>query len=450
MDGCIGHPLPEGLRLPEESGQPAQKLRISVSASSLRISCCRLIERHIRKREADLCQVSGAQPAERRGQHRRKRKILPQIIQDLQIIQKDADLIGLKIPFPAHRVCRYPFLREHRGENFRPPTDAAGQDDDVTVLHLPVQPRLFIYDHASRNELPDPLCDHPRLCPALVLFPGILLIQQEKLRPVMKRRACPFRERGEISPRIQRRVIVVLDPAELSAHQPAEHIVHAVQHLPAAAEVLVKIDPLPLTVRQAVGIVFLHKKLRSRQAEPIDALLHISHHEDVIAPAGNLRHTRQDRLLYQVAVLILVDHHFVKPLLIFRRHRRWDKLSFLLHCQDLQGKLLHIIEVDHIPALLLLPEQSGKISDKPCQRLHRPAGCRHICRPLFTGRIKVRLLQLLHKLLRLLPKLLHQLFLLLGNRLVLFRGKAPPFRQPRRSLVHAQEILFLCQPADCL
>ena len=161
--------------------------------------------------------------------------------------------------------------------------------------------------------------DHPGFRLRSIILPGILFIEQKKLAPV---RVLPlFRNRRELCARIKGRMIVILDPAKFPVHKLPENIIYAVQHFGAAAEIPVEVDPLPPAVLQTVCMVFLHKKFRPGHAETVNALLHIADHEHIILPAAHPRHTVQDRLLHQVAVLVLIDHYLIKLFLIFLRCR---------------------------------------------------------------------------------------------------------------------------------
>ena len=61
-----------------------------------------------------------------------------------------------------------------------------------------------------------------------------------------------------------------------------KNVIDRGQHLRAAPEVFVKLDLLVRPLLFFIGLIFLHKKLRSRQTEFIDALLHITYHETVV------------------------------------------------------------------------------------------------------------------------------------------------------------------------
>ena len=152
-------------------------------------------------------------------------------------------------------------------------------------------------------------------------------------------KALPLRVSG---PCIQSRLVVIGDAAKFPAHKLPEQIIHTVQHLAAAAEILVKIDPLPGPVLQIVRVEFLHEKLRPGETEPIDALLYVPHHENIVPALGNPGNAGQDRFLDQIAVLIFIDHDLIElPLILPGRVRR-DPFPFFHAREDAQGILLHI------------------------------------------------------------------------------------------------------------
>ena len=156
-----------------------------------------------------------------------------------------------------------------------------------------------------------------------------------------------------------------------------------------------QIDPLRYAVFQTVSIIFFHKEFRSGQTEAVNTLLYIAHHENIIFSPGYSRHTGQDCFLDQIAVLILVDHYFVKPFLIFPGNGGWYDHSVLFLRQDCKGKLLHIIEVDHIPETFLLIQHMCKAFHKFCQGNNRRQGVLHILMPHLRRDIKIIFLQTL-------------------------------------------------------
>ena len=229
-----------------------------------------------------------------------------------------------------------------------------------------------------------------------------------------------------ISSRIKCRTGIILHTAHTFVHNLLKHVVRGIQHLLAASEIPVQIDPLLLAVCLAVCIIFFHKQFRSGEAETVNTLFDISYHKHIVTSAAHSRHTGQNRFLDQVAVLILVDHHFLKLLLIFSRHSRWYQTSVFFFCQNLQGKLLHVLKINHIAASLFLCKQPCKGCHKKDQFFHGTSCISQIfCQ--FLGRfVKTGFLQIFYHLLGFFPQHLHCFFLLWINRLILFGRKPLP------------------------
>ena len=60
-----------------------------------------------------------------------------------------------------------------------------------------------------------------------------------------------------------------------------------------------------------IRFIFFHKQLRSCQPEPIDALFYVPHHKPVKSAVFFAGYRTHQTFLNQVAVLVLVDHHFL-------------------------------------------------------------------------------------------------------------------------------------------
>ena len=81
------------------------------------------------------CRASSCTSSPPKGEveHCGQGKILPGIIQNPQIIHQYAYFISLKIPFPAHRISRNPFFRQHRGKALRPSLYAPCKNHNIPV-----------------------------------------------------------------------------------------------------------------------------------------------------------------------------------------------------------------------------------------------------------------------------------------------------------------------------
>ena len=127
----------------------------------IRMYC--LIKADFRISASDFCKFSCIQTCKRGGQHRCQRKILSFIIQNLQIIQKNAHLIGFKVSFPASHMCRNPFFCQHLCKYVCPSFDTSGQDHNIPILYRTVSPGLFIHHLSLQKQKLDPVCHCPCL-----------------------------------------------------------------------------------------------------------------------------------------------------------------------------------------------------------------------------------------------------------------------------------------------
>ena len=128
---------------------------------------------------------------------------------------------------------------------------------------------------------------------------------------------------------MKRSGVIVFNAADLPAHHPLKHLIDGLYHIFTAPEILGKIDPPAVSLR-LVGLIFLHKEFRSRQAEAINALLHVAHHKAVIMPVLLSGDRAQQVLLHKIAVLILIDQYLTKVFPVLQCHLTWNNAAFLL------------------------------------------------------------------------------------------------------------------------
>ena len=183
-------------------------------------------------------------------------------------------------------------------------------------------------------------------------------------------------QRGKLSLGIKGCILVIFHPSQIFSHDLIEKIIHTVQHRTPAAEVFVKIDPVSFAPGSCgIAAEFFHKQIRTGQAEPVNALLYISYHEDIVFSLFHPGYRGQDLLLDQVAVLILVDHDFRKLVCQFPGSLGPYILSRTVICQDLQSIVLQIGKIQDIFLLFFLfiglHKGQGQIHQDP----YRP-GCR--------------------------------------------------------------------------
>ena len=110
---------------------------------------------------------------------------------------------------------------------------------------------------------------------------------------------------------------------------------------------------------RCIAVIFFQKQLRAGQTELINALLHIPHHKNIGTAEPLPGNTVNQGLLHQVAVLVFVNEYLVELAAQFVGHRTGPSGSCL--CQDLQGKMLQIVKIDHIFFPLLFPEPGCKL-----------------------------------------------------------------------------------------
>ena len=155
-----------------------------------------------------------------------------------------------------------------------------------------------------------------------------------------------------------------------------------------------QVDTLRGALFQRIGIVFFHEKFRSCETEPVNTLLYIPDHENIIFPTLLSGNGAKQCLLHFVAVLILVDHDLLKG--IPELFRSLFRLLRLLIHKDLQCKMFHIMEIHQIfPAFcgcklickLLCEDGQPPLTSAPCAltaRSSSPANRKNIVCRVFS------------------------------------------------------------------
>ena len=204
-------------------------------------------------------------------------------------------------------------LRQGAGEGLGPAAGRAHEDHDV-LRPAGAEGAVPVGDGiALVQQLPDALRREPGL-------------RQELLhRPVVLRRLLPGADQVELRlavvplrvvfrPEVERFVLTVVHLPHLPGEDVGEDKVCSVQDLPPGAEVAGQED-LPLL---AVGgllpglepLVFSQENGGIRQAEAVDALLHVPHGEEVLPVPG---HRPENGVLDLVGVLVLVHQDLHIP-----------------------------------------------------------------------------------------------------------------------------------------
>ena len=124
-----------------------------------------------------------------------------------------------------------------------------------------------------------------------------------------------------------------------------------------------KFDLLVQSVLFPVGLILFQKQLRFRETELIDTLLHISDHKHIRGSKPLSGDTADQRLLYLVAVLILVHQDLLENFRKLVRHRSRSVVQ-TASGEDFQGKMLQIVKVHQILLFLRLLKSRGKLLRK--------------------------------------------------------------------------------------
>ena len=160
---------------------------------------------------------------------------------------------------------------------------------------------------------------------------------------------------------------VVSDLADRFAHEAGERVVDRVQDALAAAEIAAEDDGgrvgVGFRVVQRICLFFGEEQFRHGLAEPVDALLDVAHHEEVVFGEGG-----EDGVLEFVRVLILVDEHFLE---LFpqglREFGAGEGLGGRIFDQKLQRKELRVGEVQRV----FFPFQFRVFLIEPEDRVHQ-------------------------------------------------------------------------------
>ena len=230
----------------------------------------------------DLGQPIRRKAQQRRPQHRQQRHILPWIVHDLQKRHHHGDLHGLEegLLLPAGAGDILPL--QSRREGLPPCRWRAHQDHDILRLNRALLPVLPLHGEALVQQLPDAMSHEP----GLHLRPVEAFLLRIRHADQMELRIRVAALRIACGPVVQSFLRPVVHLPHLPGHDAAKHKVGSRKHLPPGAEVLAQqhLSWLPLLrlLCRSVGQIFLQKNGGVRQPEPIDALLHIPHGEQVL------------------------------------------------------------------------------------------------------------------------------------------------------------------------
>ncbi len=265
-------------------------------------------------------------------------------------------------------MYRDPLPFQHLLEGLVPSAHRPQQDHHVRVSGRPQESASFVHHLVICQQSLD-LSSHNQGFRLLLIqfLPRARLLHQQQFTSTVfpfrigrsRRQGCP---------------VIIVDSAHCPAHQPGKHIVHCIHHLDPAPEILRQINPAADSFR-SIGIVFFQEQFRPSQPELIDALLHIPYHKPVEVSVLLPGDSTQKILLHQVAVLIFINENLCKMLPVFPGHRAGPYLRPLPYQQDIQGKMLHIGEVDHLLLLFFLLHPSSEFQYQSQKDIHRLSAC---------------------------------------------------------------------------
>ena len=403
--------------------------------------------------------------AEITAHHAVQRNVLAGIVQHLQELQHLADFLCGKITRSGGDIDRNAFLFQHLPEFLVPARSGAKQDDDVAVAGGTDFAGFPVFHREMPHQLADSSRSREGLLAPAAQFCDFLIVAVCSCRGV--RAAAVFiRITGRRAPgsgsvpircllihlhitdqqqlggviccrvRILRALfqthsVIVFHAADLAAHDSHKDVIYAVQHLGAASEILIQVDPLLLRSRRIpllqhrVGAELIDEDLRTRQPEAIDALLDIAHHKAPVMSCRLPGNRAQNQLLNLVAVLILINHDFPEiGLTGLRRAPVCPGAVRLLFQQNLQRIALQIDKVDHILSLFFLLI-GGKVFRRQIrERSDRLLHHLVLAPDLVKTQCHRPLLQLLNALLGLIPQILNPLLLVrIDGSVILLNGR---------------------------
>ena len=164
------------------------------------------------------------------------------------------------------------------------------------------------------------------------LFQSVFLPGQQGLHQRQPRR---IRQRSLVGTALHQRLVLgIFHVRRVRGHEGAEQAVDQIHDFLFAAEVAVEVDHLSVWIGPClVSAVAVQEQFRLCQPEFIDALLYVSHHEDVVRTG----HPLDEFILHQVAVLVFIHEDAVELFPVFA--------ADLFVLQDAQRKVFYIREI---------------------------------------------------------------------------------------------------------
>ena len=312
----------------------------------------RVHEGHVRLGDANLRQFPGSQAHRGGAQHADQLHVAAAVRHQLQQRQRQRNLHGFIEVLGAVGEGGNALLGQDRRHATQNAPLGAGQHGKVP------EPQLRVLAHqgmdAARNEQRLALADL-HLEQLLAGLAAVRGLQQVNLHLAAAEAEVAM---------VQPRVCVVHDLAVAAVHGPLEHPVDEAEDRRAGAEVH-RQRQQRAAVPPLVGGILLQKQPRLGLTEAVDGLLHVAHHEQVVASgdAGN------QRLLHVGGVLVLVHEDVIVALpqgaggvVVPERPQR-----AVLQIGIAQAGQLRLARLEALPGPQRDLAQAGKLG---CEQLH--------------------------------------------------------------------------------
>ena len=244
------------------------------------------------------------------------------------------------------------------------------KDDNIPVFYGP-EGAVFFHHHAAVHDFMDAAGDEASFQRYIFHVPHIFgHLRIFEALPVDEVHGNAAAHIGQgpfffVAAGIEGFRISVVQLQGFGCHDLAENEIDGRKNGGVASEIAVQVDSMTRGVFiQGIGVVFLKENGGIRLAEAVNALLDIAHHE----AAAAVRYQGGNEFLHAVGVLVFINHHFLEPAAdgqggsgrekgrLFRREMRIVPVQ-----KDVQGVMLHVIEIHEAFLLLPGPEGGGKI-----------------------------------------------------------------------------------------
>ena len=176
-------------------------------------------------------------------------------------------------------------------------------------------PAFFVIDQLSSDDRFDLSADHTCFGLSCICLCHRICIKEQDLTSGKRRFCCRQiihlnigDQFWKFDPGIECRIIIIFYISEIPVHDLAKNKIDIKEHFLSASEIFVQLDLLIFGVFRRIGIVFFHEQLRAGKTEPVNALLDITNHKQIVLPHAASGNAGQDQLLDHVAVLIFIDH----------------------------------------------------------------------------------------------------------------------------------------------